>query len=358
MRSLDLQVGRCLVSVVHSRARSSMVQGCSTSSPQRRRYGCVCGAASCALGCKKKLGLHLLHGLMDTSLTLRRRNHTFPRTQPHHLPKHPSLAPLAELAPSSENSSQAFSYLPSPPLRVANMPSSKTEKVSPLERANTVPIPVSLIVQDRRRVHSWSEQLHIKSSGDSLQHPVTGGSNHLDQEPSAAPTVDPFAGLSVGPHQPPFPVEPEPTRNWIEPSFFPDPLTGYMEERMISFRPASSQNNVDCSFNDSHPYQRQPDVSLSRDGPLVSRNTLWYLWFNTAGPGATSIVPPNSENDESLENGADPQSSRSFPSRNSGALNTELQTQHMEYTPQALPLADAKQPPSAGVSATCVSCLW
>lgn len=238
---------------------------------------------------------------------------------------------------------EVFSYLPSPPLRVGNIPSEPelTPEATPeVNRSNTVPAHVSLFVRDRRQVHSWSEPRREKSAESGASHKgeeeseqdgvsrvedgdspedIAGdetvhGNEHIgdlqvpevpnsSSQPVALPpsdvplaetgvlastdstgSVNPLAEARRGPHVPPFPTEPPISRSRFEPSLFPDPLTGYMEDRLIQFRPSLLQNNVESSLNNSHPYQQQPDLP-------VTRNSLWYNWFNTAGPGS---IPGNS----------------------------------------------------------------
>lgn len=252
------------------------------------------------------------------------------------------MSEIQEL-PDSNNLSgslqEVFSYLSSPPLRVGNIPSEPelTPEISEINRSNTVPAQISLLVRDRRQVHSWSEprreisaeilashkgdeeseqnggtRVEVGDSpGENPEDAIAGGNGNSGNlqdpvssscpvalPPSVVPlaetenltisnstgSVNPLVEARKGPHVPPFPTEPPMSRSRFEPLLFPDPLTGYMEERLIQFRPSLLQNNVESSLNNSHPYQQQPDLP-------VTRNSLWYNWFNTAGPGS---VPGNS----------------------------------------------------------------
>lgn len=264
----------------------------------------------------------------------------------------PNLAPLAvneEPEIDADVYSLAYSFLPSPPLRVANAVCSENAVRVP-ERAYSVPQTENKILKSlQRQVHSWSEPLGrpIPKASPSHSHshshsPANSGAERISHESglveldelSAAPTMDPLVGMAFGPHQPPFPLEPLPIRTHREPSFFPDPFTEYMEDRMLLFRPTSSQNNVESSLNDTHPYQLQPD----------SKNTQWNTWF------ASAAVNSSHNPVEAVEN-TPARSSNSFLPRN--CVSEEPRPTFMEYTPRAEPIGEIRKAPSPELKPVC-----
>lgn len=327
----------------------------------------------------------------------------------------PQLAPPLEseliirsIDQPSHEPSPPYSYLPSPPLRVSTIPRNQNNSSGVLDRASSVPVMRERNVDSGRLIHSWSDLSHHHALAARTE-PSAGGTGyqHLQQinelfartchstETFDDDTVspDPLMGIALGPHHPPFPIEPVSVHP-IEPSFFPDPLTEFMEDRIILFRPTCSQNNVESLLNNTHPYQAQPDVK--RVVEAEERNA-WSRWLNSRAvvnsPGVAASLdaaasnaaapigveargvgdlaasypggvlstkfisqsydPINSANALSGTPGSDAQSSVSFLPRNH---SLEPPVLNMDYTPRAAPIADlSKDSPTTEVG--CVWCL-
>lgn len=323
---------------------------------------------------------------MDSSVaSLKRTLFSFQQSLSLQIEKSPDLArpPENVSGPTDDNEnhiengfipdepSPQYSYLPSPPLRVSNFPSRKFSASETLEkRAFSVPA-IRLRTTDLNRLfHSCNDDYRrIPVIGTDLPPESTPNNqlsqSHLDElfartrhssesfdDDSATP--DPLMGIALGPHQPPVPTEPVSARGRIEHSLFPNPLTEFMENRMILFRPTSSQNNVESLLNNTHPYQAQPDLKAA-----VEARRSWSSWLSPrtsiSGAGTASginsqfIIPNRSGHTLSGIPGSTPtdhQSSGSFLPR---IYSLEPPVLNMEYTPRAAPLADmCKDSPLTG----------
>lgn len=344
---------------------------------------------------------------MDSSVsTLERTFFSFQHPLSLRIEKAPSLAPLPELGSElndikenyqvsshCDQPSPQFSYLPSPPLRVSNVPSKKFNSSETLERALSVPaIRFRRVVNDRM-VRSWNEHFHTdrrihgtefspdfspetsESRISQVQLDELFARTHHSPETfdDVSETPDPLLGLVLGPRQPPFPIEPTPVRGRIESTLFPDPLTEFMEDRMILFRPTSSQNNVESLLNNTHPYQAQPDLhtesTVGRHGRSrwsSIRNSVFSVasgadeTSDVSGVGASGVnsqffIPIRSNALSGIPGSAisDHQSSGSFLQRNHSLEPPALT---MVYTPRAVPLSDLSKDhqPTRGGCGWCI----
>lgn len=106
----------------------------------------------------------------------------------------------------------------------------------------------SVLPRSRRSVSAASASPHVSTSSAS---------------------TNPCDGLGLGPHGPPMPASPFERRRAALNSFFVDPLSQYMEDRMAQFRPTPSQNNIDTALNFAHPYQLAEEDRPSKVLPKV-----------------------------------------------------------------------------------------
>lgn len=246
--------------------------------------------------------------------------------------------------------SGAFSFVQSAPLRVLTLPPSlhKTDGPSPEREYNTLP-ELRVIRSTGKFSSAAFPGTTIEVAGNSetqgnsfynncdsqynLAHSNYTQSIHSTQSDFTSETINPCLGLAMGPHQPPFPAIPLAPRP-VDTSFFGlDPFAEYMEERMVRFRPSSSQNNVESSLNFTHPYQ----VTDEKPMPL-----LWKNWFQGVLP-AREVLPveealPVPNVLAALVPGVEAppaHSSCSFLPRN---VNVEPQPNLMAFTPQGFPL--------------------
>lgn len=323
---------------------------------------------------------------MDSSVASLKRNlFSFPNSLSLKIDKPPNLAPPPENVSGptdvkenhTENDcipdepSPQYSYLPSPPLRVSNLPSRKFNASETLERASSVPAIRLRTTELNRLFHSWNDHYRRIPVNETDLPPesvpnIQLSPSHFDElfartrhssesfdDGSATP--DPLMGIALGPHQPPAPTEPVSCRGRTEPSVFPNPLTDFMENRMILFRPTSSQNNVESLLNNTHPYQAQPDVKAvveakrSWSGWLSPKTSISVAAGTASGVNSRFIIPSRSGHALTSIPGSSPsdhQSSGSFLPRNHSLEPPAL---HMEYTPRAAPLADmCKESPLTG----------
>lgn len=268
----------------------------------------------------------------------------------------PRLAPLGPISwIQAENSAvldlpnPPFSFLPTPPLRVSHR--SVISSGNLLERSFSLPgghsqsFESSQHPQLRTLVRSWNNCSYSPQflPEQSPEHAFVANLAHPD-DLSGSLSAIPMADLVLGPHHPPFPLELVPVqRRTQEYALFPDAFTEYMEGRMSQFRPVSSQNNVESSLNNGHPYQQQPDMFHLGPNRRSTKATMWLVWFNSNYPrqdGPIAQSPP------------EPDSSCSFLPRNQN-LSVEPHPVHMEYTAQAVPIVEVRKSPTTSHSHSC-----
>ncbi|OVF10479.1 hypothetical protein A9F13_02g02992 [Clavispora lusitaniae] len=246
----------------------------------------------------------------------------------------------------SSPSEDQFSFEPSPPLRVKRhvAPASDWD-------VNVNKIVTSVITEmndkkdeDGRRLGdsdvgkadagSPSVSAAARSFASASSCPSGGGSG-------STISTNPCEGLRLGPHTPPLPASPTEPRPVLQASsFFGDPFSQYMEDRMAQFRPTPSQNNIERALNFGHPYQltgetergrktvRQPKTGTSAF--VTDPNSSYsFLAYNQTRPGAEMAeMTQMTEMTQVM-----------------GLANTapEPQPLVMEYTPEAIPVLDSKR---------------
>lgn len=168
-------------------------------------------------------------------------------------------------------------------------------------------------------------------------------------------TPDPCSGIHSGPHEPPRPAEVYHPQRKVTPALFHDQFTQFMEDRMVMFRPTSSQNNVEQSLNSNHPYQQVGEVDTMHLRSWFTLNPTKYsaqrvspLYEHTPGISVDSPLsgaPANNSTSSFLPRGVQ------------GPCSIEPENSAMVYTPRGIPLSDAKGPSISPIQSQCM-CLW
>lgn len=163
-------------------------------------------------------------------------------------------------------------------------------------------------------------------------------------------TPDPFQGVRSHPLSPPKPRSPYKPPMKKYPSLFQDQFTQFMEDRMVQFRPSSSQNNIESSLYEGHPYQV--------GGGSANCNAMRSL---NHGQGnalrlATSETP--AVRHQVRESPVNESNSSFMPRGTTGPTPSEPSRSAMTYTPQAVPLEEAKMSLPVVKGPECICMPW
>lgn len=222
-----------------------------------------------------------------------------------------------------QTNSNAFSFVPSPPLLVKTVPCCSTRK--PPSPRLSLPAKVTKIRSSGlvSEVHSLSDFPVSGMNND----PMDGISSRLSQSQSPCFEID------HGRHDPPVPREPT-LHPELPTGLFLDPFAEYMLDRMARFRPLDGQSDPNAALDFAHPYQVNDEVN---------RQSLWTSWFTgkrLTGPPLQDPVPSGSP---ILENLSQNNGSSLFLPRNSPDVVTdEPVPAAMDNTPCAEDLEDLK----------------
>ena len=185
---------------------------------------------------------------------------------------------------------------------------------------------------------------HISTELDSLEL----------KETQASP--NPCEGLRSGPHEPPRPAEPYQPTHKAAPAIFHDQFVQFMEDRMVMFRPTSSQNSVEQTLSLNHPYQRADEAE-------TARMRSWFTMSSNRNnhPRVSPVNEPTPVVSVDSPVSAFPpmnNSTSSFLPRGvQGPCCPEPLDSGMSYIPRAVPLADVKRPPLSPIASQCM-CVW
>lgn len=204
-----------------------------------------------------------------------------------------------------ETNSQDFSFELTPPLRLAPTRTGQPEVgVSQLDISQVV------------------SQAGVSRAG--VSH-TTVTASIIEATVPSPESPNPCAGLGLGPHQPSFPAVPQIVHRKISRSVFADPFEEYAEDRWQRFHPSLSQNNVDQTLENAHPYQ------------MEEKAPQWRMWKKSQlnDPQESSLnIQANMVPLVAL----DPGNSFLFP------IGEEPQENAMDTTPRAVPLVEVKYP--------------
>lgn len=224
---------------------------------------------------------------------------------------------------TQHTNSNAFSFVPSPPLQVKTVPCCSTPK--PPSPRLSLPAKVTKIRSSGllSEVHSLSDFPVSGLNSD----PMDGISSRLS--PSQSPRFE----IDHGRHDPPVPREPV-LHPELPTGLFLDPFAEYMLDRMARFRPLDGQSDPNAALDFAHPYQVNDEVN---------RQNLWTSWFTgrrQTGPPLQDPVPSGSPilEDISQHNG----SSLFLPRNSSDVVTDEPAPAAMDDTPRAEALEDLK----------------
>lgn len=167
----------------------------------------------------------------------------------------------------------------------------------------------------------WVDKSTVPPSRRSVS--AASASPHVS---TSTASTNPYDEMGIGPHGPPMPATPFESRRAVLNSFFGDPFSQYMEDRMAQFRPTPSQNNIETALNFSHPYQ-VPEETEEKSTVLPKVRE------------KPTVAPVN------------PNSSYSFFCSYPDAVSTvtgivqhqEPVTSTMIYTPEAIPVVESKR---------------
>lgn len=250
---------------------------------------------------------------------------------------------------NEQATSAAFSFAPSPPLRVKTIPQ-YVGRSSRLPPGLSITLPANITI-----IRSTGKLSHVESLS---QFPLGGSGNTenaVENQPES--TVSPESERSdtpnfqcqAGPRSPPEPahcVE----RPQLPTGLFLDPFTEYMLDRLARFRPLDGQSNPNMPLDFAHPYQANDDSP---------QQSLWTNWLTNrwqpapSAPVATTALSPLVEGPPAASG-----SSLFLPRDAPQLITEEPASAALEATPQAELLEDSKtEDGPESLSGQCIWCL-
>lgn len=240
---------------------------------------------------------------------------------------------------NQQATSAAFSFGPSPPLRIKTYPEYHRNLacLSPSGVSLTLPPEITVIRSTGKlqQVQNSSEfpfdEFQEKALKATQSNQIDGNNSSSDSPISVTPEFDCLAG----PRNPPEPSE----HSNLEPieftsGLFIDPFTEFMQDRLARFRPLDGQSNPNIPLDFAHPYQ------VTEDAPVT---TLWTNWISqkwqavSTGPARNVALSPIAEG--SLQQNS---SSLFLPREATMLVTNEPRSASIEVTPQAEIVDEAK----------------
>lgn len=236
--------------------------------------------------------------------------------------------------------SGAFSFAPSPPLRVKTLPDFKSRREIAPQRFS---LPANLT-----KIRSTGKLSHVHSLDE---FPIYGSNgiveDQYDSEVSNSAT--PNFEINYSRHDPPEPTE-QVERPELPSGLFMDPFSEYMLDRLARFRPLDGQSDPNAPLDFAHPYQATDETA---------RQPIWTNWFSGRRQSGQTVqdnapAPAGSPTMEqtSVQNG----SSLFLPRNSPGIINNEPSPTALESTPRAEALEDIKIADNEGASSS--MCAW
>lgn len=238
--------------------------------------------------------------------------------------------------------SGAFSFAPSPPLRVKTLPDFKTHREIQRHRLS---LPASLT-----KIRSTGKLSHVHSLDE---FPIYGSSAIVEDQygSEVSNSVTPNFEVNHGRHDPPEPTE-QVERPDLPSGLFMDPFSEYMLDRLARFRPLDGQSDPNAPLDFAHPYQANDETP---------RQPIWTNWFSggrQSGQTAQNNAPAPAGSPIMEETSAQNGSSLFLPRNSPDIINNEPSPNALVNTPRAEALEDIKIADNEGSnSSMCAWCL-